>query len=339
VDLSQPMAGPGMNMPMGAGVPHIRDGFRRFEVDVTMTSRTPKALHLDPGAFTVDGLGGAFVTGIEGDHDGRIDRPALIVKIDNVPQARPGHTGLQRADIIYATQVEGGLSRLMAVYSAVLPPRIGPVRSVRESDLELLPVFGRPVMAYSGARSALAPDIAEAPVLPVEPARNATAFFRSRDLPAPHNLYLRPHLALSAARGASLADDIGFRFGAAPPGGTPTASHTVGYPRAEFGFSWSADAGRWLVSMDGEAATDEHDRQLTAATVVVQHTTVRPSRFPGTPYTETVGSGTAVVLRDGQAHEARWERPAATEGTVFTDRDGNRLNFARGPVWVVLAPE
>lgn len=265
--------------------------------------------------------------------------PVLTVKIDNVAQARPGHTGLQRADIIYATQVEGGLSRLMAVYSAVLPPRIGPVRSVRESDLELLPVFGRPVMAYSGARSALAPDIAEAPVLPVEPARNETAFFRSPDLPAPHNLYLRPHLALSAARGASLADDIGFRFGAAPPGGTPTASHTVSYPRAEFGFSWSADAGRWLVAMDGEAATDEHDRQLTAATVVVQHTTVRPSRFPGTPYTETVGSGTAVVLRDGQAHEARWERPAATEGTVFTDRDGNRLNFARGPVWVVLAPE
>jgi hypothetical protein len=265
--------------------------------------------------------------------------PVLTVKIDNVRAARPGHTGLQHADLVYASQVEGGLSRLMAVYSAVLPPRIGPVRSVRESDLELLPVFGEPAMAYSGARSALLPMIDAAPVHPVAPERHRSAFLRDVDRPAPHNLYLRPHLALAAARGASLADDIGFRFGAAPPGGTPTASHTVRYPRAEFTFSWSADAGRWLVAMDGEAATDEHDRQLTAATVVVQRTTVRPSQFPGTPYTETVGSGSALVLRDGRAHRASWERAAPAEDTVFTDRDGERLRFAPGPVWVVFAPE
>lgn len=265
--------------------------------------------------------------------------PVLAVKIDNVRQARAGHTGLGHADIVYASQVEGGLSRLTAVYSAVLPPRIGPVRSVRESDLELLPVFGEPALAYSGARSALLPVVEEAPLHPVSPERHPAAFFRASDRPAPHNLYLRPRAALAAAPRAGLAGDIGFRFGAAPSGGTPTATHTVRYPAAEFTFNWSAEAGRWLVAMDGEAAMDERNRQLTAATVVVQHTTVRPSRFPGTPYTETVGSGSALVLRDGEAHEATWERTDATEGTVFTDRAGDRLNFAPGPVWVVFAPE
>jgi len=61
----------------------------------------------------------------------------VAVKIDNIKQARPP-TGLKSADIIYALPVEGGLSRLMAVFSSRFPPVIGPVRSAREDDLELM---------------------------------------------------------------------------------------------------------------------------------------------------------------------------------------------------------
>ncbi|HEV7627896.1 MAG TPA: DUF3048 C-terminal domain-containing protein, partial [Streptomyces sp.] len=58
-----------------------------------------------------------------------------------------------------------------------------------------------------------------------------------------------------------------------------------------------------------------------------------------TPFTETVGSGRALVLRDGKEYKARWSRPSADGGTTFTDDDGKRLPFARGQVWVALAPE
>src|SRR6516162_11335019 len=78
----------------------------------------------------------------------------LALKIDNIGYARP-QTGLTRADIVYALPVEGGLSRFLAVFSSHYPPVIGPVRSAREDDLELLRQFGRPAFAYSGAQPTL----------------------------------------------------------------------------------------------------------------------------------------------------------------------------------------
>ncbi|MEU1281896.1 DUF3048 domain-containing protein [Streptomyces sp. NPDC005805] len=279
----------------------------------------------------------SYFTGLPGRNG-----PVLAVKIDNVRPARP-HTGLGAADIVYVEPVEAGLTRLLAVYSTELPPRIGPVRSARESDLELLRQFDRPALAYSGAQSALLPLIEAAPLVGLPPGRAPDAYVRSGDRPAPHNLYLRPEAALTAAGDVGAASDIGFRFGPAPAeGGRPVTEHTVRYPSARYAFTWSeADRG-WRVAMDGTPASTTDDGRLAPATVVVQYTEVRPSRFGdrwgnASPYPETVGSGRALVLRDGQGYDARWERATAEGGTVFTDAAGERLDFAPGQVWVVLA--
>jgi hypothetical protein len=269
-------------------------------------------------------------------------RPVLVVKIDNVGPARP-HTGLGAADIVYVEQVEAGQSRLMAVFSSRLPSVAGPVRSARESDLELLRQFGQPALAYSGAQSKLLPLLHAAPVHELTPGGDgAGAFFRSGDRVAPHNLYLRPAQALAAAPRASLARDIGFRFGPAPGGGRPTAQRSVSFPAARFAFTWSAPRDRWLISMDGRPAVTTDGGRLGAATVVIQYVTVRSSRFQDrggnvSPFSETVGSGRALVLRDGRAYDARWSRPSADGGTSFDTPDGAPLAFTRGPVWVVLA--
>ncbi|MFE2040670.1 DUF3048 domain-containing protein [Streptomyces sp. NPDC059477] len=266
--------------------------------------------------------------------------PVLAVKIDNVPQARP-QTGLNAADVVYAEQVEGGLSRLMAVYATRLPDRVGPVRSARESDLELLRQFDEPVLAFSGAQSRLLPLIDAAPVQAEPPGTASDAYTRAADRPSPHNLYARPGRLLSAAPGAD-ALTTGFRFGPAPAGGTAVNSRTVRYPTAEFTFTWSPQRHRWLVAMDGTEAVTTDAGALAPATVVVQQVTVRPSDFHDslgnyTPYTETVGSGTAEVLRDGKAYDAKWQRADGADGTRFTTDDGKPLNFADGQVWVVYA--
>lgn len=266
--------------------------------------------------------------------------PVLAVKIDNVRPARP-HTGLGAADIVYVEQVEAGQTRLLAVYSSRLPATVGPVRSARESDLELLRQFGRPALAYSGEQSALRPLVDAAPLFPLTPGDARGAYFRSQDRPAPHNLYVRPERALAAAPEAGKAKDIGFRFGAAPPGGNRVDQHTVRYPATRFTFTWSATGERWLVAMDGTPTRTTDGGRATARTVVVQNVEVRPSRFRDrggnvTPYTETVGSGTALVLRDGRSHAARWSRPAADGVTSFTTPGGEPLTFAPGQVWVVL---
>ncbi|MFI0776717.1 DUF3048 domain-containing protein [Streptomyces sp. NPDC021212] len=267
--------------------------------------------------------------------------PILAVKIDNASQARP-QTGIGAADIVYVEQVEGGLSRMLAVFSGRLPATVGPVRSARESDLDLLRQFGRPALAYSGVQSRLRSAVDAAPLYPLPPGAAPRAYVRGTQHPAPHNLYVHPKTALRAAPHASDASDIGFRFGAAPPGGEPKKRQTVRYPSAGFTFTWSATDKRWLVAMDGTPARTTDGGRLGAATVVVQHTTIRPSRFHDvlgsvTPFTVTVGSGTALVLRDGKAYETRWSRPGAGGGTTFTTMDGHRMTFAPGPVWVVFA--
>ncbi|MCD7443250.1 DUF3048 domain-containing protein [Streptomyces lincolnensis] len=264
----------------------------------------------------------------------------LAVKIDNVRAARP-QTGIDAADVVYAEQVEGGLSRLMAVYATKLPKVVGPVRSARESDLELLRQFERPVLAFSGAQGKLMPLINKAPLDVQTPEKVADAYFRGTDKPTPHNLYLRPNKLLPTAPGADALTN-GFRYGAAPEGGEPRSSRTVRYPAARFTFTWSADRSRWLVSQDGRPTVTTGGKRVAPATVVVQYVKVRKSAFHdflgnNTPYTETVGSGRAEVLRGGRSYDATWDRATAEDGTRFTTADGAPLNFARGQVWVVFA--
>ncbi|MGJ5892488.1 DUF3048 domain-containing protein [Streptomyces niveiscabiei] len=262
--------------------------------------------------------------------------PVLAVKIDNARPARP-HTGLDAADVVYVEPVEGGMSRLMAVYATRLPRAIGPVRSARQSDLELLRQFDRPVLAFSGAQRKLHPLIDKAPLRAIEPGEVSGAYYRGGAKPAPHNLYLRPERLVRSAPGAAALEATGFRFGPAPAGGRAVNSRTVRYPAARFTFTWSAGRGRWLVRMDGATA-----RRVAPATVVVQYVKVRRSRFHDvlgnhTPYPQTVGSGRAVVLRGGRAYDVVWKRPRAADGTRFTTRDGKSVNVARGQVWVVFA--
>lgn len=260
----------------------------------------------------------------------------VVVKIDNIAQARPP-TGLTSADIVYLLPVEGGLSRIFAVYSSGFPKVIGPVRSAREDDLELLRQFGRPGFAYSGAAPHLLPFIARARVVNLY---DTPAYFRDDNRVAPHNLYADGSVLEAEARGASTARDIGFRFGPAPSGGQPTASFTVSYPAASFTFRWWARTHRWLIWMDGTQATDAAGGHLGAATVIIQYTVVRTSRFleygVPPPYAQSVGSGTAVVLRDGRAWRVHWSRPNPDSGTAYTLPSGARMTFAPGQEWVVL---
>jgi hypothetical protein len=263
----------------------------------------------------------------------------LAVKIDNIVYARP-QTGLARADIVYVLPVEGRLSRLMAIFSSRYPPVVGPVRSAREDDLELLRQFGRPAFAYSGATPRLLPYIHRTARIVNLYAGTSSGYYRDLSRVAPYNLYAHTRQLLAQAPGASTARDIGFRFGPPPAGGKATRSVPVSYPSASFRFTWSAAKGRWLVTMDGTPAVTSGGVRLSAATVVIQHTTVRTSRFKEygfrPPYAESVGSGTTLVLRDGRTWAGHWSRPTANGGTTFTTVSGGPMTFARGPVWIVL---
>jgi hypothetical protein len=266
--------------------------------------------------------------------------PVLAVKIDNTRSAKP-QLGLRSADIVYVEQVEGGLSRIMAIFSSKLPPRIGPVRSARISDLHLLPQFGKPAFAYSGVQGKMKPYVAKASLIDVSQDRSNAGYTRTGPHSAPYNLYGTPNGLLARAHGASTAAGIGFRFGPAPAGGRTLTSFTARYPSATLRFQWSASAKRWLVTQDGRPDTAGEGGRLGGQTVVIQRAHTTRSQFHDflgnyTPLVRTVGTGTATVLRDGKAYDARWSRPTEKDGTTFTTTSGAPMTFARGQVWVVL---
>jgi hypothetical protein len=271
----------------------------------------------------------------------------LAVKIDNIVFARP-QTGLASADVVYAIEVEGGLSRFLAVFdSSHLPAggKIGPVRSARESDLPILEQYGKVDFAYSGALSKFLPVLAAADVFNASPDQDSAAYSRDHSRIAPYNEYLDPAKVLADFPDSAAAKDVGFRFGAAPPGGVPTAGATARMPSASFTFTWNAAKGEYLVAIDGRPASTTDGGPLGAPTIVLQKVaeTTSPRGFRDvpdelSPYAPTVGGGQAVVLRDGDSYTGTWSRPTDASTTSFTF-NGQPMPFHPGQVWIVLTPQ
>ena len=107
----------------------------------------------------------------------------IAVKVENIDAARP-QVGLRQADIVFVEEVEGAQTRLIAVYHTAFPSRLGPVRSARSTDVQLLPLFGKPGLVYSGANSRVQRKIDRASIVPI--ARST----RDNRRVAPHNVFV-----------------------------------------------------------------------------------------------------------------------------------------------------
>lgn len=273
---------------------------------------------------------------------GEEGQPVLIVKMDNTRNAQP-HAGLSRADVVYIEEVEYGMTRIAAVYSSDIPDRIGPVRSARITDIDLLAQYRKPAFSYSGAQRKMFPVLDAAPFVDVSPRRGDAGYSRDYSRRAPYNYFIDGTVAIERAPKASAARDIGFIFSEdVPVGGRVATSARAEWPYSSAEFTYRPKKGTFAVDLNGEkAAAEESKAAQQASTVVIQYVKQEPSRFfdkggGNTPHAETIGSGRALVLRDGLGWKARWERPSAKQGTRFTTVDGEPLPFRPGQVWVVL---
>ncbi|ROO84366.1 DUF3048 family protein [Actinocorallia herbida] len=264
----------------------------------------------------------------------------IAVKVDNTGPALP-QEGLRSADIVYVEQVEGGETRIMAVFCSKYPARVGPVRSARISDLHLLSQFTRPALAFSGVQSRMLPEIRKALLTDVSEDRGGTGYIRSSSRSAPYNLYGDVKELLRRAPKTGRAKDIGFRFGPAPEGGRKIKQYTARWPSASLTFRWSAEKKRWLTYRNGAPNTAAEGGIQGGRTIVIQYVQTKRSKYHDflgsyTPYLRVTGTGKALVLRDGKAYDCTWSRPSERKGTTFTTTAGAPMTFARGQVWVVL---
>lgn len=273
-----------------------------------------------------------------------INGPVLAVKIDDTNPAHP-QVGLEFADVIYIEQVEAGLTRLLAIFSAKIPKDIGPIRSVRISDIDLLAQYGRVGLAYSGAQSKMRPVIAAANIADLGAERNSpTIYYRDPNRSAPTNMILNTAPLMAKAKDLVIAKSMGWRFGKSPENGEAISKVKISWPNAIYGATWSESESRWLLSHNNLPDFAASGAQLGPPTLVIQLVKISPSsygdKFGGvTPLSETVGSGNGYVLRDGKVFKATWNRMDLESGTNWLQVNGENLPFAAGQIWIALTDQ
>jgi hypothetical protein len=273
---------------------------------------------------------------------GRLGTPdggVYAVKVDNTSKAHP-QVGLTKADLVYVEQVEGGVTRLAAIYSSAYPKIVGPVRSARITDIELLKQYGTVGLIYSGSQDRLLPRLQDAPLKLVSFDASPVGFVRSPSRAMPYDVIGTFSTMRQRAGKVSTPTQVGYQFGPAPAGGRPATHVTARYKFARVDAQWSPAKKRWLISMDGRRDMAAEGGQLGPTTFVVQFATVRPTSYHdvngvATPKTDTVGQGRALFFRDGQAYDGEWRRDSADQPTTYTVA-GQPAVFAPGQIWVAL---
>ncbi len=287
--------------------------------------------------------GTAPLTGLEASPASEIG-PAVVIKIDNVPVARP-QTGINQADILYEELVESGVTRFAAVFHSVVPPVVGPVRSGRSTDIGIVASFATPVFAFSGANSIFDRLIAKQPIVN-RGAEVAGGYWRSSGRVAPHNMYTSAADQQAAAGGGSPPPPH-FTYAPAPTApATGEAATTLrlrylagsGFPVE---FRWDDDAAGWLRWQNGTAHVDSDGVQLAPRNVIVQFVeyldTGLTDKWGEVLYEGvSVGTGPALVFTDGAVVEATWTRPRLVDPTTFTDAEGNHVALGAGQTFVAL---
>lgn len=280
----------------------------------------------------------------------------LAVKISNAPPlyVRP-QSGLNDAAIIYEHTAEGSITRFTAIFYGKLPPKIGPIRSARLIDLEL-PAMYDAALAFSGASAGVSQRLYTSDFVNRIIGSNETGYYRTgEDKPYEHTLYGDPQgfLDALAAKGENHAPDFNglLTFTSTPPeGGTPASQAIIDYQWEEVEWRYDESNGRYWRWAGGEPIMDaNYNEQVSAANVVI----IAPFHVEDPTICEEIrdnqcahlsvqiqlwGSGSGIILRDGQQYPINWHRQNRNDLLTFTDANGNPFPLQIGNTWVQLVP-
>ena len=323
---------------VGLGVLLVRDGAEDEDAAPEGTSTT---VELPSGSL-------APLTGlpVPDDQLHLLARPALAAKVDNHPDAVP-QWGLSDADIVIELRVEG-ISRFLALFHSRVVGDVGPIRSARTSDPDLLAMFGRPLTAWSGANPATRELMRSTDwIIDVSADRLPEAYRRDGRARAPHNLVLDGAEAFEVEADPLRVPQVVFDYldeGEAP-GGEPVAGFELNVGLSRSQYRWDDGRGGWLRWSDGVALHDaDHGGvdgpQLAPTNVVVLETAYgRSSADASSPEALSVGEGRAWVFSAGHRVEGRWSRRDRTAPWALVDADGAPIRLTPGTTWVAMPSE
>jgi len=273
---------------------------------------------------------------------GSLKNASIAAKIDNHPDARP-QVGLEHTDLLFEELVEGGLTRYVAVWQSDIPELLGPVRSIRPMDPNIISPLGG-IVCYSGGQQRFVNLMRNTPVYNAihGQADTASTFYRTKDKAAPHNVLVKARELLAqhtdiVAPAQQFAYSLDVPSATATKDGAPTAALAYRFSNLIHG-SWTYDSSRsvFLREQGGKADLDSAGNQLTATNVVALRVTV--SNDINVPRTEMVGSGEAWVSTGGGTSHATWTKGSATDPIHLVDDQGVTIRLAPGNTWIELVP-
>jgi hypothetical protein len=277
----------------------------------------------------------APLTGVVDPTGGVAKRCAVTVKIGNTSEAHP-QSGVGSADIVYEVVVDGGITRLAAVYQSHTPDKVGPLRSVRPSDQQILRPLGG-VFAYSGGNAMEVASLNGVPVIAKDETAAGPMMFRDPARVAPHNLYAHVNQLFGACASPPPQPLFGYRIGNEPAGGKPASAVTIGF-KDPYSVTWNWDAklGKWKRRLFGAPDLGASGGQLNTSNVVVM--SVGYQGGPGGIDTEVqlVGSGPLSVYTDGRVITGSWSRADQSQPIKLRDAANKPIRLTPGPTWVEL---
>lgn len=265
------------------------------------------------------------------------NRPAIVVKIDNVEDARPP-VGINRADVVYEELVEGGLTRLAAVFHSRGSDPVGPVRSARSTDVHLFPMLNRPLFANSGGNAGVRYEMSQSTLVDVGNSVVPPAYYRDDNRVVPHNLFTSTTELWNAmgSRGGTPPALFSFRGpnAALPASAQPISGVTIRFP-TRIDYDWNGTG--WTRTQSGRRHVDSDGVQIAPANVIVQFVPYKQSASdPNSPEAVVTGSGDAWVLTAGKMILGTWSRADDQSVSVYTDSEGKPITLTPGTTWVEL---
>jgi hypothetical protein len=266
-----------------------------------------------------------------------LKRPALTVKIENTPEALP-QWGIDQADVVYEEIVNGGITRLAAVFNSHAPVKVGPVRSVRPTDTQVVWPLGG-IFAYSGGAAYAVASISTAPVKLIDESSAGAAMFRDPTRYAPHNLFaIAPKLFASGGTPVPPPDLFTYLASTQHFSGRPMASFTVPFPSI-YGVTWTWDATSrsWDRTLFGNADITGTGVRESPKNVVVMYVNYVNGIGTEASYANLQGTGTAAFFANGKETVGTWSRgPSKGDVIVYKTAKGTPVALTPGQTWVEL---
>jgi hypothetical protein len=263
-------------------------------------------------------------------------RPAVTIKIDNTPEARPQY-GIDKADVIYEEIVEGGITRLAAIFNSRVAVQVGPVRSVRRTDREIVyPIGG--IFVFSGGASYALKSIATAPVRLFQESNAGSAMFRDPRRYPPHNLFANAALLIKqVAKPRPPPALFTYRNGSGPVPGAKVTSFVVGFSAGyAASYAWNVRTRSWDRSIFAQSDVTANVTRLSPKNVIVMKVHYLGGVGVIGSQAQLIGSGPAEVFTGGTVQRATWSRHKLHKPIVYRAASGRLIPLTPGQTWVEL---